>query len=307
MKNIKSLLLAPLVALISCSSVNQSASSQINSSASFSSFNTSENKAPKDVQIYDRDALDDFSSYYLEEYKSELNIQDNYLYLGANKLDIRALPIALFAADINHDGYRELLYETMAGSAITNHTIVIHDLNHDKELFRSNEQRFGNRYAHRLGLVDDQLMINLCPLDECMSVSYSTLDYSPIALNEQSELTFNWQNKFGIESLMLISVKNDDETEKINATKIDNQDVYKLSAGKAYKFTIKMNKILGADSSYPESDLAIGFLVDAQYHFAGVTHENGVYTLKVEFSPSELAQITFFFVDFSLAVSLNIE
>ena len=307
MKKIKILLLIPVIALIGCNSLNQNTSSETNYSASFSSFSSSETNVPKDVKIFDHDTQYDFSSFYFAEYKSELTIQDGYLYFGLNKLSTHALPFALFAADINHDGYRELLYEYMSGSASTTHTIVIYDLNHNKELFKSNEQKFGSRYMHRFGLLNDQLMINLCPFDEFMSASFSVFDYSPIVLNEQNDLVFNWQNKYGIESLTLICVKSDDEVETITATKIDNQDVYEMSAGKTYKFTIKMNKLLGADSSYPESDFAISVQGDIVKHYGEVTHENGVYNLGLEFSPCELAQITFLFIDFSLSVSLIVK
>ncbi len=294
--------------LIGCNQTSQNDTSiELVSSSSFSSSESqNEIKAPKDVEIYNTDTLYDFTSFYLEEYQSELTIQeDNYLYLGSSKLSILH-PFALFAADINHDGYRELLYEKMMGSASTTHTIFIHDIHHDKELFKANEQQLG-RYMHRFGLVDEQLMINLCPFNEFMNADISALDYSPIVLNEQNDLVYTWQNKYGIESLMLVSIQTDDDLETINPTKIDNQDVYKLSADKSYKFTIKMNKLLGANSSYPESDYAFAIQGDIGKHYSEITHENGVYTFTFEFSLSELTQIVFCFIDFSLAVSLIVE
>lgn len=308
MKKIGFLMLISAIALIGCNAINQSISGKYSDGDSFLSSNGGEADAPDDAKIFDNDSLYDFSSFYLEEFESELTLQDkHYVYLGSEKLLLRDFPFTLFAADINHDGYRELLYETMTGSASTTHTIAIYDLYHRKELFKSNEQRFGSRYMHRFGLVNNQLMINLCPLSEPMNANFSMFDYSPIVLNEENDLIFSWQNKYGIESLMLVSITSDDETETINVTKIDDQDVYKLSASTPYRFTIKMNKVLGAISDYPESDFAICVLGEIEKHFGEIKHENGVYTLVIEFSPSELTQILFSFIDFSLSVSLIVE
>ena len=298
-----------ILSLIGCNQTSQNDPSiEQDSSSSFSSSESqNEIKAPKDVEIYNTDTLYDFASFYLEEYQSELTIQeDNYLYLGSNKLSILQ-PFALFAADINHDGYRELLYEKMMGSSSTTHTIFIHDIHNDTELFKANEQKLGRAYMHRFGLVDEQLMINLCPFDKFMNADISALDYSPIVLNEQNDLVYTWQNKYGIESLMLVSIQTDDDLETINPIRIDDQDVYKLSADKSYKFTIKMNKLLGANSSYPESDYAFAIQGDIGKIYSKVTHDNGVYTFTFEFSPSELTQIVFCFIDFSLAVPLIVE
>ncbi len=167
-----------------------------------------------------------------------------------NKVIVEGVNINyIFGADINKDGYREIVTTGDNGNSI-----VIYDAHNSRELINKNTNNepipgLANPmykyivYGYYYEIMNDHLVLVICN----GMASRRIYDYAAINYSAESGVTFQLQNMYDIDHMTLTSFK-EGETEVVPNT-VEGKQVYSLKKGVKYTFDVEIIRKDNADLS----------------------------------------------------------
>ena len=156
----------------------------------------SNNYGGADQLVYDA-TVPETANFSLEEFDNSFRVTGNEVFYGENKiLDIGDIE-KIYAAEINKDAHRDLVFETIEEG---NRTFVIYDVKHNRILYKQDATQIKFDYDFHLDMIDNRLVVKW--LEPGMIDDSYMLDYGRFAYSGQ-ELGISWNNILGVEPMSI--------------------------------------------------------------------------------------------------------
>ena len=257
-----------------------------------------------DALVYDETASET-NAFTLDEFEDTFIISEDKLYLGEVELIELKGANKIFASEINLDGRRELVFESLEEEQ---RVFNIYDVHRNKYLYHKPLSEIG-AYDYYLGLRDNHLVVNL--FEPGLTNDDQLLDYGHFIYSGSARATIVWQSLLDITSLELNGVFEAD-----GVTPIEPEgNYYCFNSNTPYIIEIKLGRISDPiNTKFPSLDHQVKCTPYDEYHMPNespswtyLSMENGIYRYQISFSESGYSYYNFSLYIFSFEFDAAID
>ena len=148
-------------------------------------FEVINNYGGPDQLVYDA-LVPETANFALDEFEGTFSVNEDKLYLDENELIELNGATKIYAAEINKDYHRDLVFESVVESE---RMFNIYDVFHNKYLYQKPVSEIG-QYDYYLDMRDNRLVVNLFDNDELLDYGYFGYHFDNDGIN------IAWQNLF---------------------------------------------------------------------------------------------------------------
>ena len=251
-----------------------------------------------DTIVYDA-TNPETSTFTLEEFEGSFSVSQNKLYLNGTEVLALNNVDKIYASEINKDGHRDLVFESLEGSA---RVFNVYDIYHNKYLYHKSVAQIG-AYEYYLDMRDNHVVVNL--FKPGLTDMEYLLDYGRFSYGGNDGATIVWQNLYELTQLKLNGVYEAD-----GVTPVEMVDkVHHFRKDVPYIIELELSKYAGyTNPDYPASIHQIEYSLYTK-NISALTHslswnflsmENGVYRYQVTFNVTGNLEYVFSFYRFNL-------
>ena len=158
-------------------------------------FEVINNYGGPDQLVYDA-LVPETANFALDEFEGTFSVNEDKLYLDENELIELNGATKIYAAEINKDYHRDLVFESVVESE---RMFNIYDVFHNKYLYQKPVSEIG-QYDYYLDMRDNRLVVNLFDNDELLDYGYFGYHFDNDGIN------IAWQNLFQLSHLEIKGV-----------------------------------------------------------------------------------------------------
>ena len=250
-------------------------------------FEVINNYGGPDQLVYDA-LVPETASFTLDEFEGIFRVNKDKLYLNENELIELNGVTKIYAAEINKDSHRDLVFESVVESK---RMFNIYDVFHNKYLYQKPVSEIG-QYDYYLGMRDNRLVVNLIDNGELLDYGYLGYHFDNEGINVA------WQNLFELSHLELKGIFEADGVTPVPSLNY----CYQFNINTPYIVKIELIRFywIENDFAYPSMSHEIVLhaptaLPNANPVLNLLSVENGVYRYQIQFSESGQSTFTFRF------------
>ena len=250
-------------------------------------FEVINNYGGPDQLVYDA-TVPETANFTLDEFEGTFRVNEDKLYLDENELIELNGATKIYAAEINKDSHRDLVFESVVESE---RMFNIYDVFHNKYLYQKPVSEIG-RYDYCLGMRDNRLVVYLIDNGELLDYGYLGYHFDNDGINVA------WQNLFELSHLELKGIFEADGVTPVPSL----NDCYQFNINTPYIVEIELVRFfwIENDFAYPSMSHEIVLhaptaLPNANPDLNLLSVENGVYRYQIQFSESGQSTFTFRF------------
>ena len=254
-------------------------------------FEVINNYGGPDQLVYDA-TVPETANFTLDEFEGAFRVNEDKLYLDENELIELNGATKIYAADINKDSHRDLVFESVVESE---RMFNIYDVFHNKYLYQKPVSEIG-QYDYYLDMRDNRLVVNLFDNDELLDYGYLGYHF------DNDGIDVAWQNLFELSHLEIKGVFEADGVTPVPSL----HDYYRFNINTPYIVEIELVKFfwIEDDYDYPSALHEMVFhaptaMPNANPDLNLLSVENGVYRYQIQFSESGRSSYTFRFYHYT--------
>ena len=254
-------------------------------------FEVINNYGGPDQLVYDA-TVPETANFTLDEFEGAFRVNEDKLYLDENELIELNGATKIYAADINKDSHRDLVFESVVESE---RMFNIYDVFHNKYLYQKPVSEIG-QYDYYLDMRDNRLVVNLFDNDELLDYGYLGYHF------DNDGIDVAWQNLFELSHLEIKGVFEADGVTPVPSL----YDYYRFNINTPYIVEIELVKFfwIEDDYDYPSALHEMVFhaptaMPNANPDLNLLSVENGVYRYQIQFSESGRSSYTFRFYHYT--------
>ena len=256
-----------------------------------------------DALVYD---IAQPEAFTLDEFEGTFTVLEDELYLGENKiLDLNGAS-KIYAAEINKDSHRELVFETLEESK---RMFVIYDIKNNAYLYHKAVSEIDGTYDYYLGMIENRLAIKA--FEPGVIDDQYMVDYAYFAYYGRSGVTIIWQNPFGFIYLRLVGVYEIDGETPVEVVDQHHQFVKNVP----YVIEMKLEKLNVAENpQYPNDNNPIKCqkksdldnMPNPSPEWTMLSTNGGTYRYQITFNESGYSYYKIFFHHFGFELRAQV-
>ena len=259
-----------------------------------------------DQLIYDA-TIPETASFTLDEFEGIFRVNEDKLYLNENELIELNGATKVYAAEINKDSHRELVFESNVESQ---RMFNVYDVCHSKYLYQKavmqTTANYGPNYNYNLDMRDNRLVVNLIHDGEILDYGYFGYHFDNTGIN------VSWQNLYKLLSLSVKGLYEADGETRVSFLETH----YRCSSNTPYILEIQLNKFtLTDDGVYPPTthDISvapsefISNMPNRNLNMTFLSMTNGICRYQIQFSERGYSYYTLQFYRFSCYLRVAVD
>ena len=250
-------------------------------------FEVINNYGGPDQLVYDA-TVPETASFTLDEFEGTFRVNEDKLYLNENELIELNGATKIYAADINKDSHRDLVFESVVESG---RMFNIYDVFHNKYLYQKPVSEIG-QYDYYLGMRDNRLVVNLYDNGELLDYGYLGYHFDNEGIN------IAWQNLFELSRLELKGIFEADGVTQVPSL----NGCYQFNINTPYIVEIELVRFFWIENNFAYPSMSHEIVLHAPTALPNanpdlnlLSVENGVYRYQIQFSESGQSTFTFRF------------
>lgn len=262
-------------------------------------FEVINNYAGPDQLVYD-ETVPETANFTLDEFEDTFRVNEDKLYLDENELIELNGATKIYAAEINKDSHRDLVFESVVESK---RMFNIYDVYHNKYLYQKPVSEIG-QYDYYLDMRDNRLVVNLIDNGELLDYGYLGYHFDNEGINVA------WQNLYEISQLELKGVYEADGVTPVPFI----QDYYRFNSNTPYIVEIRLVRFhwIEDDFDYPSALHEMVFhaptlMPNPHPTLNLLSVENGVYRYQIQFSERGYTQYAFRFYHYIVHLKVAVD
>ena len=252
-----------------------------------------------DQLVYD-ETVPETANFTLDEFEGTFRVNEDKLYLDENELIELNGATKIYAAEINKDSHRDLVFESVVKSK---RMFNIYDVFHNKYLYQKAVSEIGG-YEYYLDMRDNRLVVNLIDNGELLDYGYLGYHFDNAGIN------VCWQNLYEISHLELKGVYEADGTTIVPFI----EKYYRFNSNTPYIVEIRLVRFhwIENDYGYPSTLHEMVFhaptlMPNPHPTLNLLSVEDGVYRYQIQFSEKGYTQYAFRFYRYTVQLKAAVD